>query len=166
MPLGEVHLLLLAADDLDDAVGEVLLGVGRHALGPAFVAEENRPVLVHLVLSGNRRLLIGVDVLGRHPLRNVFVFLELVLIASEVRFLGEHRHLQRAVELRQHVPRLVRQAERLVRRQVPPLLLACADVVDGDQNAEDDQEAHAGERAIARLTPAEHLRDFRHWPAR
>ena len=72
--LREVHLLLLTLDDLDDAGRDVLLGVGRDALGPALVAEEDGAVALDLVLGRDRRLLVGIDVVGRDLLRHVLVF--------------------------------------------------------------------------------------------
>ena len=54
---------------------------------------------------------------------DVLVLLQLVLVALELRLLREHLDLQRRVELRQHVAGLVRQAELLVGRQVPALVL-------------------------------------------
>ena len=67
---------------------------------------------------------------------------------------------ERRIELRDDVAALVRQAELLVRGQVPALVLPRADVVDGDQDAEHDEDADAGQRAVARLAPREHLRDL------
>ena len=42
VPLREIHLPLLAGHHLDDAVGDVLLVVGRDALGAALVVEDDR----------------------------------------------------------------------------------------------------------------------------
>ena len=66
-------------------VGDVLLGVGGDALGAALVVEDDRAVLLDLVLLGDRRLLVGIDVLGRDLLRRVLVFLQLVAEAREAR---------------------------------------------------------------------------------
>ena len=63
------------------------------------------------------------------------------LIALELRLLREDQHLQRRVELREHVAALIRQAELLVRGQVPALVLPRADVVDRDEDAEHDEDA-------------------------
>ena len=52
--LGEVHLPLLARDDLDDRVRDVLLAVGRDTLGAALVVEDDRAVLLDLVLPARR----------------------------------------------------------------------------------------------------------------
>src|SRR5438445_7427 len=90
VPLGEVHLPLLSRHHLDDAVGDLLLGIIGDALGASFVIEDDRAVLLNLILLGDRRLLVGIDVLGRDFLRRVLVFLDLVLILREVGLAREH----------------------------------------------------------------------------
>ena len=131
----------------------------RHAFGPSLVGEEDRPVLLDLVLRGEGRFLVGVDVVGRDVLRRVFVFLQPLLVPLEVGLFGEDRNLQGDIELREDVARLVGQAELLVGGQVPALVLTRPDVVDRDQDAQDDQDADAHERAVSRLAPREHLDD-------
>ena len=158
--LREVQLLLLSAHDLDDAVGDVLLVVGRDALGAAFVVQDDRPVLADLVLSGRRRLLVDVDVFGGHLLRQILIFLQLVLKPRKLRFLVEHQNLQRRIELHDDVLALIRQAELLVRGEVPAFVLPRADVVDRDENAEHSEHARGRERAVAGLPPREDLHDF------
>ena len=151
--LREIDLPLLPGDHLDDAVGELLLVIRRHALGAAFVVEDDGPVLLNLILLRQRRLLVRIDVLRRHLLRHVLVFLELVPVARKLRFLREHEHLQRRIELREHVAALIRQAELLADRQVPALVLPRPDVVDRDEDPEDDEHARRRQRAVPRLAP-------------
>ena len=74
--LDEVDLGLLALEDLDQAVGQVLLGVGGHALHAAVVLEHDRAERVLLQLLGHRRTLLRVDVLDLQLFREVLVFLE------------------------------------------------------------------------------------------
>ena len=166
VPLREVHLPLLSRHHLDDAVGDLLLGIIGDALGASFVVEDDRAVLLNLILLGDRRLLVGIDVLGRDLLRRVLVFLDLVLILREVGLAREHHYLQRRVELREDGATLIGQAELLVHRQVPPLVLLGADVIDGDQDAEHDEHAEARERPVARLPSLEHVRDLAPLPER
>ena len=88
--LREVDLPLLAGDDLDDAVGDVLLGVRRDALGAALVVEDDRAVLLNLVLLRDRRLLVGIDVLGRSPASSAYSYsFSRSLIALELGLLRE-----------------------------------------------------------------------------
>jgi len=164
--LREVHLLLLAGHHLDDGVRDVLLGVGRRALGTRLVVEDDRPVLLDSRGLGLRGLLVRIDVLHGHPLARVFVLLHPVLEAQELAFLREHLDIERRVQLGQHAPRLVREAELLARRQIPALVLFGADVVERDQDAEHDEHAGARERAVAGLPPAEDLRDLPPLPDR
>src|SRR6185295_1175902 len=77
--LREIDLPLLTGHDLDDAVRDVLLVVGRDALAASLVVEDQRAVLLDLVLLRERRFLVGIDVLGRDVLGRVLVFLQPVL---------------------------------------------------------------------------------------
>ncbi len=157
--LREVDLLRPALHDLDDGGRDVLLGVGRDALAAVLVLQQNRSVRLHLVLRGDGRLLVGIDVVGGHLARDVLVFLELVPITLHVVLLREHHDVQRRVELLQDGACLVRETELLGGREVPPLVLPRADVVDGDENAEDHERADDGQRAVAGLAAREQLRD-------
>ena len=75
-------------------------------------------------------------------------------------FLGEHLHLERGVELGQHVSALIRQAELLAGRQIPALVLLLADVVHRDEDAQHDEDAGAGQRAVAGPAARHGLGDF------
>ena len=88
------------------------------------------------------------------------VLFQSVLEAGKVGFLDEHGQVQRRVELLEHLPTLVRQAERLVGGEIPALVLPRADVVDGDQNAKHHQDADAGQCPVARLAAAERIGDL------
>jgi hypothetical protein len=66
---------------------------------------------------------LGVDVLGRDLARRVLVLLDPLLVPRELRLLGEDLHLHGGVELGDDVAALIRQAELLVRGQVPALVL-------------------------------------------
>jgi hypothetical protein len=162
VPLGEVHLSLLARHHLDHRGGDVLLVVRGGALGASLVVEDERAGR-RLIGLRDRRLLVGVDVLGADVLRDVLVLLQLVAVAREVEILGEHRDLKRRIELGQHAARLIGQAELLGGRQVPALVLARADVVDRDEDAEDDEHAGSRQGAVPRLAvrkDAYHLAPF------
>ena len=70
-----------------------------HALGPALVVEDDRAVLLDLILRSPDGILVGIDVLGRHLLRRVLVFVQLVRIPIELRRLVEYADLERRVQL-------------------------------------------------------------------
>ena len=166
VPLREVHLPLLAGDDLDNGVGDVLLGIGGHALGPPFVVEDDRAVLLHLVLLRDGRLLVGIDVFDVDLLRRVLILLQSILETLDLVFLLERQHLERRVKLRDDVAALIREAELFVGGQIPSLVLARTDVVDGDENGQHHEHADAGERPVSRLPAGEHRRDLAPLPQR
>jgi hypothetical protein len=87
--LREEDLPLLAGDHLDDRVGQILFRAGGDALGAPLVLEHDRAVLLDLVLPRDRRLLVGVDVLGGDRLRRVLVLFELVAEGQEFGLLRE-----------------------------------------------------------------------------
>ena len=85
------------------AVGDVLFGVRRDALGAPLVGDDEGAVLLDLVLPRNGLLLVGIDVLGRHLLRGVLVTLESIPERLEVGVLREDHDVQRRIELLENV---------------------------------------------------------------
>ena len=123
--LREVHLPLLAADHLDDRVGDVLFAVRRDPLGSSLVVDDDGAVLLDLVLLGDRRLLGGIDVVGADLLRRVLVFAAACRGSAGSR--APRRTPSSAAARRASAMtllRLIRQAELLVRRSGPS---ACSD---------------------------------------
>jgi hypothetical protein len=161
--LREVDRPRLTADRLDERVRDVLLLRGGHALRPPLVADDDLAVVAHLVLRGDRRVPVDVDQLQLDLLRQARVLLQQVAEGVDADRLIRRRQkahdLDRRIELRDDVAALVGQAELLVLGEVPALVLALADVVHGDQDAEHDHHAGGGERAVARLAAAEHVGD-------
>ena len=151
MPLDEEHLRLLALHDLDDGVGEILLGIGRHPLLASVVLEDDGPERVLLQLLGERRTLLRVDVFHFQLLRDVLVFLEAAAKPLEVFGARKDRRLHGLGQPLQHFLRLVRQRVLARRGQVPPFVVPLGQIVDGGQDGEDDDHARSGERAVARL---------------
>lgn len=117
------------------------------------------PYCWNLILLRDRAPLVRIDVLRRDLLRAVFVFPQPVLVPGEVRLLSEHQDLERGIELREYVPALVGQAELLGLCQVPPLVLALADVVHRDENAQRDEHTERRQRAIPGLALTERADD-------
>ncbi len=144
---GEVDLALLAGGRLDEGVGDVLLFEVGDALDAALVLQHHRAGGLDVGGLGPRRLAVEVDVVDRQLLALVGVLLEPVAEPIELRRLIEDRELGRGVEPLQHLEGLLRQAEHLVRRQVPALVLAHAQVVEPGQQREHGGDAHHRQRA-------------------
>ena len=89
MSTQEVDLPLLWIQQLDQRVGQVLLGVGRDALDAAHVLDDDGAVGVDVVLlSSEPGPSVGVDVFDLHLFRVVRVALEPWPEAVEVRLPG------------------------------------------------------------------------------
>ena len=71
VPLDEVHGLFLALHGLDERVRQILFGIGRRALDARAVLEHDRAFLLNLVLVGEARPLVDVDVFDVDLLRDV-----------------------------------------------------------------------------------------------
>ncbi len=155
VPLDEVDLVLLPLDHLDQAVGDVLLGVGRDALDAAVVLEHDRAERVLLEPLRERRPLLGVDVLDLELLRHVLVLLEPRAEPPEVLRSREHRRTHRLGQSLEHLLRLIGERVLVRRRQVPALVVAARQIVDGREDAEHDQDARERQRAEARLASGE-----------
>ena len=158
--LREVHLPLLARHHLDDAVRDVLLRIGRHALGAALVAQDDRSVLLDGMLLRDCRLSVRVDVLGFHLFRAALVLPQSIAKSLELGLAVEHQELERCIQLGQDVSPLIGQRVLLRGRQVPALALLLRDVVDRDQDGEHDHHARGRQSALTRLPSREHARDL------
>ena len=96
-----------------------------------------------------RRILVQVDVLDLHLVRQVAVLRQ--AIAERLHVLGqaEDQQAQWLLERRDHPPRLVGQREVPRGGQIPALVVLLGQVVEADQQGQDDHDADEGERAVA-----------------
>ena len=153
--LREVDLALLAGDDLDDGVGQILLRRADDPLDLVLVFDGDRAVGLDLLLAREGRFLVGIHILDRHLLRRVRVFVQPIPVRPEAVLLGEDRHLERCVQALEHLHRLRRQRELAGGGQVPALVLARRDVVERRQDRENHEYGRHRNRAEARRPPGE-----------
>ena len=118
------------------------------ALGAALVFEQDRRQRFDLRRSGARRLAVGIDVLGLELRGLVLVLLQPILVDVLAIVALEHGDLHRFLQVLEDLDRLIRQAVDLVGGQVPALVLARAEVVDGDEDAEEHDDADDGHGAV------------------
>ncbi len=158
MALKEIDLLRAALDDLLQRVRDALLIDGRGLLASAGVLEDNRRHHRDAVLLRINRVVLRVDVLRRDLLRQVGVLREPVPVlgrAVDVERLDD----QRLIQTRHDLPGLIRKRELAAGRQVPPLVLPVRDPVDRDEDAEHDQHARGGNRAVLDVPSLKRARD-------
>ena len=160
MALQEVDGLLRALHDRDQRVRQVLLGVRLDPLDPALVLEHDGAVALHLVLAGEHRLPVRVDVVDGDAARLVGVLVQPVPVAGEVGLAGEDPDAHRSGEGVEHPPGLVRQRVLPPRGQVPAQVLAREHVVQGDDDGRHQDDAGAGEGPVAGLPPRERPADL------